>query len=893
MRAEQATDMNRRGMSPERWRRLKLVLEEVESLSGADRASLLDRLCGGDAELRRAVERYLKDDPGGKLIEEIIGGQAANLRAAAPEPVDAGQKRFGRYQVLRRIGQGGMGAVYEASRVDDFQKKVALKIIHQGLDSDYARMRFLQERQLLATLEHPYIARLLDGGQTEEGSPYLVLEFVDGVPITDYCGRLDREARLRLFLKVCAAVQHAHGNLVVHRDLKPANILVTADGDPKLLDFGIAKLIDSGVSPTLSTFVALTPSYASPEQVRGESIGAASDVYSLGVVLYEMLTGRRPYRVDATSVADIARTVCEVQPERAGVGADLDNILAMALRKDAARRYASVRDFADDLERFLTHMPVRARPDSLGYRASKFLRRNRVALAAAAVLVGALSGALAVTVRAELRERARFNQVRQLATKFLFEFDSDIRRLPGATAAREKLVRTALQQLDSLSADSADDPGLTAELAQAYASVGDVQGMPGMPSLGHTDQAEQSYRKAAALSRGLLDGDASPASPYRLLACNMHTRLGFMLSRIGRAAEGRPLIVQGLGYIQPKLSSGKAAAADYRAAANGHIYLSNMDHLAFRAHSASAEAAQAVALMRKYQELSPGIRARVDLARLLLQAGSAAVTEGNLEQGLAQMKESVETREAIRKEEPRDPENLRGSALADESISGILFDPEGIALGREREALPLMEESIRLFRELMDEDPRNASAREDLALNLPQLAELEPHQAASLLHESLILFESLPPTFAGRDRHIGLILCDLASLQRREKRLAEAGASLAEAERKYARENPADPLARGDFLVLWNQQAEFALRTGDSKAAVAAWMRVWNALSPFPAAAREDMSAAFQMAVCARSLSRAFAQGGDAAEAARWQVKSAEVWQGWKGRYPAADRQLD
>jgi tetratricopeptide (TPR) repeat protein len=257
------------------------------------------------------------------------------------------------------------------------------------------------------------------------------------------------------------------------------------------------------------------------------------------------------------------------------------------------------------------------------------------------------------------------------------------------------------------------------------------------------------------------------------------------------------------------------------------------------------------------------------------------------------MKESVETREAIRKEEPRDPENLRGLALADESISGILFDPEGIALGREREALPLMEESIRLFRELMDEDPRNASAREDLALNLPQLAELEPHRAASLLHESLSLFESLPPTFAGRDRHIGLILCDLASLQRRENRLAEARASLAEAERKYARENPADPLARGDFLVLWNQQAEFALRTGDSKAAVAAWMRVWNALSPFPAAAREDMSAAFQMAVCARNLSRAFVQSSDAAEAARWQVKSAEVWQGWKGRYPAADRQLD
>ncbi|MCX6620912.1 MAG: serine/threonine-protein kinase, partial [Acidobacteria bacterium] len=226
-------------MTPERWQRIKAVLEEVDPAPAADRAGILDRLCADDPELRLEVEPFLSDDGAGTFIHGVIGVEAASLSRTT-----ARQERFGRYQLVRRIGLGGMGAVYEAVRVDDFHKKVALKIIKQGLDSDFARTRFLQERQLLASLEHPYIGRLLDGGESEDGSPYLVLEFVDGEPITQYGARLDRTARLRLFLKVCEAVEHAHRNLVVHRDLKPANILVTAGGEPKLLDFGIAKLLD-------------------------------------------------------------------------------------------------------------------------------------------------------------------------------------------------------------------------------------------------------------------------------------------------------------------------------------------------------------------------------------------------------------------------------------------------------------------------------------------------------------------------------------------------------------------------------------------------------------------------------------------------------------------------
>ena len=246
-------------------------------------------------------------------------------------------QRFGPWRVTGVIGHGGMGAVYKAVRDDQaFEKQVAIKTLHLGLDSPPARERFAQERSILATLEHPNIARLLDGGETEGGVSYIVLEYVDGEPIVDYCARhkLGREARLELFLQVCSAVHYAHQKLIVHRDLKPGNILVNREGVPKLLDFGIAKLMEPGALQTMTGFLALTPQYASPEQIRGEAVTTASDVYSLGMVLYEVLTGRRAYQVEAGSITSIAQVVCEAAPAPPGVDADLDNILLMALRKE-------------------------------------------------------------------------------------------------------------------------------------------------------------------------------------------------------------------------------------------------------------------------------------------------------------------------------------------------------------------------------------------------------------------------------------------------------------------------------------------------------------------------------------------------------------------------------
>jgi eukaryotic-like serine/threonine-protein kinase len=404
-------------MSPERWREIEQLFDLVADRPASEQAALLEN---ADPEVRAEVERLLASDGRGTamLFDAVAQGESL----LEPEP----QQRFGPYRVIGTIGHGGMGAVYLAVRDDQvFDKQVAIKVLHLGMETPATLERFRQERQILAGLEHPNIARLIDGGETPTGLSYIVLEYVEGEPITQYCdGRnLSREERLRLFLRVCAAVEHAHHNLVVHRDLKPGNILVTADGASKLLDFGIAKLLDSEGQRTITIVQAMTPDYASPEQVHGEFITTASDVYSLGVVLYELLTARHPYEIPAMTPFDIERVVCHEEPAAPRVSEDLDNILMMALRKEPARRYPSVQHFADDIERSLTYRPVVARPDTIRYRTGKFVRRNRVSLAAVAAVLLVLSGGIVASQHQARRAERRFAQVRELANVFLFDLD--------------------------------------------------------------------------------------------------------------------------------------------------------------------------------------------------------------------------------------------------------------------------------------------------------------------------------------------------------------------------------------------------------------------------------------------------------------------------------------
>jgi non-specific serine/threonine protein kinase/serine/threonine-protein kinase len=527
------------------WRRLDQLFGEASELLAPDREEWLEALPPEDqplaAELRSLLAAH---DRGGDFLQAAVE-QAERALGSGPEPELLG-RRIGAYRLVRLLGRGGMGAVYLAERADEaFRQRVAIKLLPWALATAEARHRFQLERQTLARLEHPHIARLLDGGETADGLPYLVMEYVDGEPIDQFCQRqdLDLVRRLQLFREVCGAVAHAHRNLVVHRDLKPGNILVTADGAVKLLDFGIAKLLpgaetDETLPLTLAGRLLLTPLFASPEQVRGEPVTTATDVYALGLLLFRLLVGAHPYRFATESPVEVVRVVCDQPPPRPSVAAtagtaglglpalrrrlrgDLDNIVLKALRKEPERRYASVEALAEDLRLYLEQLPVRARPDTPGYRAAKFARRHRLGLAAAALIAASLLGGLLATARqARIAER-RFQDVRALADSLLFEVHDAIAPLPGSTPARQLLVRNGLAYLDRLAAETGGDPALELDLAAAYQRVGDVQGNPNQPNLGDIAGALAAYQKARhILGRLLMRSPASPSVRAETARC--------------------------------------------------------------------------------------------------------------------------------------------------------------------------------------------------------------------------------------------------------------------------------------------------------------------------------------------------------------------------------------
>lgn len=548
-----------------RFERIAAVFDGALALPPHERDAYLVRACGGDAGIEADVRALLAHhdrsesflEPGGaeaRALEAEAGALAAagDAPTAGPLPdVHAAGARFGSWRIVRPIGEGGMGTVHLAERTTEgFTQRGALKVLRPGAFSTEMVRRFVRERRILARLEHPGIARLLDGGTTAAGLPWLVMEYVEGQPLYEYCSerRLPVAERLHLFLRTCSAVQYAHQQLVLHRDIKPGNLLVTADGTPRLLDFGIAKIFDDDapVDVTRTHFAPMTPEYASPEQLRGEPVGTASDVYALGVMLYELLTGARPYP-NTTSAHEYSRYVLEQEPARpstmlraappdagattsgrmrlplpprgeAGalkrrLAGDLDNIVMKALQKDSARRYASVEHFTDDLKRHLKGLPVSARPDAWSYRASKFVRRHRVPLAAGTVAVLALLvGAGIATWQAGVARREaalaerRFRDVHELAHSLLFDVHDAIKDLPGAVPARETILAKATLYLARLRADAGRDTALQVELGRAYLRLGEIQGEPDHANSGHAEDALRSFTAARDLLAGVEAG---------------------------------------------------------------------------------------------------------------------------------------------------------------------------------------------------------------------------------------------------------------------------------------------------------------------------------------------------------------------------------------------------
>jgi eukaryotic-like serine/threonine-protein kinase len=682
--------------------------------------------------------------------------------------------RLGPYRLIRELGHGGMGTVYLAVRDDDaFQKRVAVKVLKRGIDTDSVVRRFRHERQILASLEHPFIASLLDGGSTPDGRPYFAMDYVEGQPIVDFCDtqRLDTSARLRLFRDVCAAVQYAHQNLVIHRDIKPANVLVTADGTPKLLDFGIAKLLNpelggQTLAPTAPGLQLMTPEYASPEQVRGDAVTTASDVYSLGVLLYELLAGRLPYRLTSRAPADIARIVCESEPVRPStaitlldpappgdesaavatrgrrltvdadrlrrrLAGDLDNIVLKALSKEPQRRYASVDQFAEDVRRHLAGLPVLARKDTWGYRTTKFVRRNRAIVGAGVVTVAALiAGVVATTWQARIaqaeraRAEQRFGDVRGLAHAFLFDFHDAIADLEGSTPARKLVVSKGLEYLDRLAADAGDRVDLRRELADAYVKVGDVQGRPFSPNLGDTAGALASYRKATALYESLT-GDAGGDESVRRGLAHAYMRLSDVLAAAGDTDDSLSIAQKGLA-LERELSSAPTAPPEARRAlVASYTRVGDMLAATGNVTAALEHRRIAVTLMEPVAAAAPDDVANIrQLGVVYAKLGNTlgnpnAPNVGDTAGALAALERSAEI---FRTAAVRFPENAifrRNHAIAESSAADVLF-----AMKRVDEALIRERRSLAVYEAQAAADPVNATAQNSVAIGYAKIAQL-------------------------------------------------------------------------------------------------------------------------------------------------------------------------
>ena len=573
-------------MDAERWERIQTLFMAALERDAAEGAALLDEACAGDPALRREVEALLRahEDSHALAIENrLLNAEPID----APDPETLLGARVGPYRLQRLLGQGGMGEVYLAERADaQYQQQVALKLIRPGLHTAEVVRRFRAERQILARLTHPHIARLLDGGVTDDGRPYLVMEYVDGVPLTTFCDvhRLAIEERLRLFAKVCQAVQYAHRNLVVHRDLKPSNILITEDGQVKLLDFGIAKLLDPeaaavSMALTQADLRLLTPEYAAPEQVRGEAITTATDVYALGVLLYELLTGHRPYRLPGRIQAEVERVICEVEPTRPSTAVteevavrrqdgttemltpqrvsaarrtpvgrlqrllrgDLDNVVMMALRKEAERRYGSAGQLGEDVDRYLAGRPVIAQKDTLGYRVRTFVRRNRVGVAVAIAFVLLLIGFSTVTAwQAQTvvherdvaqTERDKAEQVVQVLVN-LFQ-SSNPNLVPGGDTLRvgEFLEQGEARVLEELE----DQPEIQARMKQV---LGDVY------------TARSQYGRARTLLEEALAQQRALKGPQDPTAAGMLHSLAFLVKETGDLKRAEAMFRESLALHQ-------------------------------------------------------------------------------------------------------------------------------------------------------------------------------------------------------------------------------------------------------------------------------------------------------------------------------------------------------
>jgi tetratricopeptide (TPR) repeat protein/tRNA A-37 threonylcarbamoyl transferase component Bud32 len=800
------------------WERQKHLFHAALALAPTERTTFLDEACGGDVDLRHEVESLLEaHGEAGDFLSRPIRPDTVVEAPAGP----AVPQRIGPYQILDTIAQGGMGTVYRAVRDDDaFRKTVALKLV-RGRHSHAFERRFRQEREILARLQHPHIATVLDGGTTGDGQPYLVMEYLDGQPITAFCAArgLGIGARLALFRSVCDAVQYAHENLVIHRDIKPANVLVDGHGVPKLLDFGIAKLLASGVdpdvAPTATVLPLMTPEYASPEQVRGQAVTTASDVYSLGVLLYELLAGRRPYDVPTDSLEGIVRVVCETVPRApsetasqahtADLRGDLDTIVLKALRKEPERRYRTAHELSEDLRRHLEGLPVSARADTIRYRTGKFVRRHRTGVAAAVLVTASLVGGIVTTTRqARLAER-RFDEARRLIRTLIFDLQPKMSAVPGTTALRKDLIESTLQYLEALARDAGDNPALLRELSASYVQLARVQGIPGESNVGDLQAARRTLEEAEKLVERLLTLDPNgPESLREAVLVERALGLSFEAEGLQPVAERHArraveLATRSVG-IRPDFTARRDLADAYRTLGNCSDSL--------EAFTRSRELYES--LLLEQPDHAPVLR---NLSQVYKYVAGLHYRKDEYRTGLELIDRSRVVDERLLAASPQDPQALTDLTF---SLNQLSFGRSN--LGDLAGALEAQQRSLAIREAILAANPQDMRARDNLGYALRAIALLRwktgdrPGARRDYLRAHAIYSELRARKYSANvGSELGVTELELGELSEEEGRPAEACRRYREAAALYG-----DLAARGAMLRNHEPEAERARRQAEA-----------------------------------------------------------------------------
>jgi serine/threonine protein kinase/tetratricopeptide (TPR) repeat protein len=902
-------------LNPERWRAISSHLDQALSLSEGERANWLAAFRAQRPELADLLEKLLEEH---RVLAEEHFLEAEPARPAT-EPSLTGET-LGAYKLIYRIGEGGMGNVWLAERADGrFERQVALKFLRFALASRTAAERFKREGRILGQLAHPHIAELIDAGVTPQGEPYLVLEHVNGKQIDEYCDerKVDVDQRIKLFLDVLGAVAHAHANLIVHRDIKPSNVLVTDDGEVKLLDFGIAKLLADDATPAAATQLTLegggglTPQFAAPEQVGGRAITTATDVYSLGVLLYLLLTGQHPAGAGPHSPVELVKAITETEPPRLSdalgardettamkrgasaeklrrsVRGDLDTIVGKALKKNPVERYVSAETFAEDLRRFLRHDPISARPDTIGYRAAKFVRRNFTSVtltgAAVALVIGSLSAGLFVANRERKVAERRFVQVRQLANKFI-ALDNDIRGLQGSTKVRMKMVSDSLQYLTSLSSDIHGDKDLALEIAYAYVRVAHAQGDPTAPNLGQFAEAQENLNHAANLVDEVLAHDPSNRRGLFIATTIAHDRM-ILADQDGRRDDAAAQAGKAAALIERFMSLGNADPNDVDSMVYFYVNVAEESENARRFDDA-------IRYCRRAFDISEPVAIAHEYRGALFHVLANALWQtGGLDDALKTIDQAIELEE---KEALGGHVGIQMNLASAQYVKGMILgkrDAEPSFL-RTQDGLAAIQEALNLPEKLAKTDPSDFLSRSKIADFELEVGNILRHSKPS---KALIAYdhalsgirEAKASTVAQIDEARLLAASSyplrwLGHQDQAQQRIDRAFQLLTDAHRLPA--DKVEPMS--DVYDALRARADALAETGQPVKAMEAYQQLLTDLMAWGLDVQNDLRDATCISRTWTALARLARRAGRPEEAGRLDAQRAELFDHWKYKLP-------